>query len=110
MLDGAGMSFDLQLCERCDLQLSEDEPTSPCSACRAQTVLAELPADVLERLDRALLTQHPLQGVMYVRVHHPALAVYEGLDIIRLRYAQLRESCPNDFTVSDAEYWVKKEA
>ena len=103
------MSFDLQLCELCDLPLSESEPTSPCSACRAQKVVAELPRDVLERLDRAILTHHPLQGVMYVRIHHPALAVYEGLDIIHLRYAQLRESRPNDFTVSDAEYWVKRE-
>jgi hypothetical protein len=109
MLDRAEMSFDLQICALCDLPLSDDEPTSPCSACRAQKVLAELPADVLARLDRALLTQHPLRGVMYVRVHHPALAVYEGLDIIRLRYAQLRESRPDDFTVSDAKYWVKEE-
>ena len=102
------MSFDMQLCELCDLPLSESEPTSPCSACRAQKALAELPQEVLTLLDRAILTQHPLQGAMYVLVHHPALAVHEGLDIIRLRYAQLRESRANDFTVSDASYWAKE--
>lgn len=108
MLDLPAMSFDLQICELCDLLLSETEPTSPCSACRAQKVLADLPANVLALLDRAILEHHPLQGVMYVRVHHSALAVYEGLDIVHLRYAQLRESRPNDFTVSDAQYWAKE--
>jgi hypothetical protein len=96
-------------CETCCEALTESEPTSPCSGCRAKALIAALPADLLARVDHAVLTQHPLQAVMYVRVYRPGLAVYEGLDVIHLRYAQLRESRPDDFSCADDIYWVQKE-
>ncbi len=89
----------------CGLPLSETEPVSPCTPCRMRALLASLPPDVLARVDAAILTQHPLVGVMYVRVQVPGTAVYEGLEAIQLRYAQLRATRPNDFTCAHETYW-----
>jgi hypothetical protein len=99
------MSVDPANCETCGIALSETEPVSPCTSCRSLAVIAAMPPEVLAWIDHAILGQHPLQGVMYVRAYRTTLAPYEAVDVIHKRYTQLRTLRPDDFSCAHETYW-----
>ena len=93
------MTEPTKRCEACGQPLSGT--LSPCAPCR----LVGLPSELSSRLDVAIVTQHPLMAIMYMQSHFAGLGMPGALEVVSVRYAQLRQARPGDFSCTHEHYW-----